>query len=527
MAEYADDKPGPADSFDRSDERRQSEEWLGLLDEHDVKNPLETHSDPSHIKGLLPRGTDARTIAWSEAVIIARSTRTIAITQLLEWSLYSINLFMLGHLGTKYLAAATLSNTTFNFLAMSIMIGFCGALDSLCTHSWSAKPKETSLHAQRMAFLLLCMAVVQCTFLSVAAEHIFRLLRQGEETSRLAARYLRVQCFGLIPLVGFETLRRYLQSMNVMKAPATVIACVVPFNIGLAALLVFGPASVNLGFLGGPVAFLISSTLLFALLATYTYLYVPRDGHAGFTTKAFTNLGQIIRLGLFSTAQLISEWYAWECLILMSALIGDTSYLAAMSVCLNTASLLYQSAMAVNISAAVRVGNLLGCNRPDLARLSARTSIALSACIGLISAVILAANKSWWGKVFDDDPVVVAIVAEALPVVAVFVTLDCLTGVTNGILRGAALPHLGAYLNMTCLLGGAVPLAALLCFKADLKVTGLCAGMAIALTLSSSGGIFIVSRIRWEERVNVVAKQESAALYQLLDVEDVTAMHVA
>ncbi|GAA98483.1 uncharacterized protein L969DRAFT_95280 [Mixia osmundae IAM 14324] len=477
-----------------------------MADEHTALLPPGKDNEAGHIKGLLPPNSAVEVISRSETWILLRATRTIAITQLLEWSLYSVSVFLLGHLGTKYLAASTISLVTFNVLGISLSVGFSGALDTLCPHSWASHPKETSLHAQRMLFMLLSLAIVQCLVMSLAAEKIFLFLRQGEEISYLAAKYLRVQGFAIFPMIVFEVLRKYLQSMNLMRAPAIVIACIAPINIVLSYLLVSGPVeALRIGYLGTPISYLITSSLSAGLLAAYAGMHA-REGHTGFTARALTNFGQMTKLGLASLAQTVSEWWTWEAIFLMSSQLG-ADYLASMSVCIATATLLYQLPMSLNIAASVRVGNLLGAERPDLAKVSAKTSMIISVLIGVFSAIVIFSLRNQWGRVFASDPEVIEIVANSLPLVSAFQVFDCLAGVTAGVLRGAGLPWIGAWLNVVCLLGIGVPLGGVLCFTAHLKINGLWLGASVALFLSATAGTIIVNRIRWEDHVNIVQRE--------------------
>ena len=92
--------------------------------------------------------------------------------------------------------------------------------------------------------------------------------------------------------------------------------------------------------------------------------------------------------------------------------------------------------MGLSIAASTRVGNSLGSNLPQVARNVAISAILLSFILALMHATLLFSVKDVWGKLYSNDPVVVGLVAEVLPLVALFQLIDGIGAVNSGILRG-------------------------------------------------------------------------------------------
>lgn len=117
--------------------------------------------------------------------------------------------------------------------------GFCLALDSLCTQSYSsAAPKTTSLHALRTLVILFGLLIPQAIILWFS-EEIMLLLKQDAEVAHLTAVYLRVRfrndrrrrraplmlalqiiILGLPAYAVFEVLRRWLQAQGASSTSA-------------------------------------------------------------------------------------------------------------------------------------------------------------------------------------------------------------------------------------------------------------------------------------------------------------------
>ena len=178
-------------------------------------------------------------------------------THILELSLNIVSVFSLGHLGVNELAAASLSSMTANVTGYSILAGFISALDSLLPGAYTSQPKAVGLYTQRMAVIVLYMLpfIIAVWLLS---EQLLLLLGQDPVVAALAGQYLRILSVGLPGYAGFEVFRRYLQAQGLMHAPTVVLIIVSPINAFLNWLLVWGPDSVRLGFIGAPIASVIS-----------------------------------------------------------------------------------------------------------------------------------------------------------------------------------------------------------------------------------------------------------------------------
>ncbi len=85
----------------------------------------------------------------------------------------------------------------------------------------------------------------------------------------------------------------------------------------------------------------------------------------------------VLYLGFAGMVSLAAEWWAWEIVGLVTSQLGVVA-LAAQSVLLVSSSVTYQLPFGASVATAVRVGNLLGANRPDEAKISSRVSLILS-----------------------------------------------------------------------------------------------------------------------------------------------------
>ncbi|KAG6853007.1 hypothetical protein C0991_007490 [Blastosporella zonata] len=199
-------------------------------------------------------------------------------------------------------------------------------------------------------------------------------------------------------------------------------------------LLVWGPGPTRVGFIGAPIASALSTCLISLVSVIHGVYLVPRTAWHPLSMKMFTNLGLLVRLGLSGIGkqasvsmvfcpdgwsvllgQLASEWWAWELVALAASFFGPTA-LAAQSILLSTAATVFQLGHSIANATAIRVGNLLGEKNAQRAEITAKTSFS-------------------WARLFNNDEVVVELVSNVLPLIALYQIVDGNSSVTGGILR--------------------------------------------------------------------------------------------
>jgi len=207
-----------------------------------------------------------------------------------------------------------------------------------------------------------------------------------------------------------------------------------------------------------------------------------------------------VRLGSAGVCQLAAEWWSWELVGLAASYIGPIA-LASQSVLIVSCSTSYQAPYALSVASSVRIGNTLGARSALRARIGSSISMLMSLGFGFCCMVIFITFRNRWAYIFNSDPRVVSLVAEILPLVAVFQIFDALCAVTGGILRSRGRLTLGAVLNFISYYIVGIPCGLLLTFKFHMELFGLWIGLAAALLFNSLITTWIVLRADWEDEV--------------------------
>ncbi|KAG6837457.1 hypothetical protein H0H93_009000 [Arthromyces matolae] len=428
---------------------------------------------------------------WEELRILTRYALPV-------FGLIMASVISIGHISTTALAAISLGSMTANVTAFSIIQGFASALDTMLPSAWtSSQPQLVGLWTQRMVvvmtFLLFPMYLIWFN-----AEAILLLLKQDPEVARLAAIYLRYVSIGL-PAYAFNCVsRRYFQSQGRFVVPTQIIMIVAPINAFMNYLLVWGPPSIRLGFIGAPIATAISFNLVSLMSIIYGVFYVPKTAWHPIGKRTFTSLGVLVHLGLAGVGQTASEWWAWELVALAASLLGPTA-LATQSVLLSSASTTFQAPYALSVATSVRIGNLLGEGNAKRAGIASNTSIIMTLALSAASRVVTA-NRPHATEV-------VKMVASILPIVALFQVFDGNAAVTAGVLRARGKQVTGALLNLSAYYIIGIPFGMWLTFGWGMKLDGLWIGLTVSLVYCAFFGTLLCLRTDWNREVWKVMKR--------------------
>lgn len=261
-------------------------------------------------------------------------------------------------------------------------IGLATSLDTLCAQAYGDGRKHlVGLHCQRAFYFLLC-AGVPVALLWLFSEPILAQIVDAE-TAHLSAKYLHIMIFSIPSYNVFESGKRLLQAQGLFKETSYIILLVAPINIFANWLLVW---KLDMGFIGAPIAVVISRNLLALLLVLYVKFVNGSQCWGGWDRRALTNWGAMIRLALPGMTMVLAEWLAFELVTLLSARFG-TDYLAAQSAIFTIVALLYQVPFAVSVASSTRIASLIGGGVVDSAKLASELVSVFCICPASCTAV--------------------------------------------------------------------------------------------------------------------------------------------
>ncbi|KAL0080250.1 mate-domain-containing protein [Phycomyces blakesleeanus] len=448
---------------------------------------------------LSPKTVDHEETTWRKEFtwLIVNSLPIIG-TYLLQNSFQMASIFTLGHLGPTELGAAALGSMFASVSAWSIAFGTTTALDTLCSQAWTGAHDKTLLgiHLQR-ALMILAIMFIPIGIIWWNATGILLSLNQEPDIAFRAGQFLRYLLIGAPAYITFEATKKYLQAQGIMRASTYVLMVASPINLGLNYMMVY---PLGLGFIGAPLATSLSYWIMLGLLLLYIRFVAGSEAWGGWSRESLEGWWSFLKLAIPGILMVCTEWWSFE-LCALAASYLSTVDLAAQSILLTTISATYTIPFGIAIAASNRVGNSLGEAKAKKARCATIVAMIYAVIFGSLNSAILMATRSWFGYLFTSEDEVVNRVASIIPMCALFQIADGLAGVCGGAIRGLGRQKIAAWINIFAYYIVALPIGLFLTFKAGWNLSGLWAGLSIALFIASIGeGIFLFS-VNWPAEV--------------------------
>jgi MATE family multidrug resistance protein len=323
-----------------------------------------------------------------------------------------------------------------------------------------------------------------------------RLLGQPPAIAELARQFnwLRlpvVACFLL-----FTALRQYLQGRGWLAPAAFAAYLTTAVNAVLDWALIFGHLGLPaLGLRGAAIAGSLSALLLVTSLWVMIRVLLGSSERRRWDAESFawSGLRQTLRLGLPIGVQMSLEAWAFTLAAFMAGWI-DVVAIGSHQIVLNMAALSFMVPLGISMGAATRVGNLIGEGDEPGMRRAVRSALGLGAGVMVFAAAAFAVFRHELPRLYSDDPGLVALSAQILPVAGAFQIADGTQAVAGGVLRGMGRPQVAAMVNLVGYYALALPLAYLLGFRAGLGLLGIWLALAAGLLLVAGALLYCIRR---------------------------------
>lgn len=418
--------------------------------------------------------------SWQrETVTIVRYSIPLVVTFVLQYSLTVASIFTLGHVGNVELGAASLASMSANITGFAIFQGLATSLDTLCAQAYgSGKKHLVGLQMQRMVIFLWVIAL-PIAVVWLFSDVILLKVVPEPEVAHLAGLYLKILILGLPGCATFESAKRYFQAQGLFYASLYVLVVCAPLNAFMNWFFVW---RLGWGFVGAPIAVVITQWLLPLGLFLYVRFVDGMQCWPGFTTRALRNWGPMIKLALPGVVMVEAECLAFEILTLASAYFG-TDALAAQSILATLCSITWQLPFPVSIAVSTRIANLIGATLVDAAWMTARVGGFVAVLLGVLNWCILYGLRENLPALFTSDRAVQELCVYVLPVCAAFQLFDAIAALCNGTLRGLGRQEIGGYVQLFFYYGMAMPISFGTAFGLGWGLRGLWLGVAIGLAL--------------------------------------------
>lgn len=422
-----------------------------------------------------------------------------------------ISMLFLGRLGGLALAGGSLAIGFANITGYSVLSGLAIGMEPICGQAFGAKKfKLLGLALQRTVILLL-FSSIPISILWFNMKKILLFCGQNEEIADEAHSYILCSLPDLIALSFLHPLRIYLRSQSI-NLPLTYCAGLailfhIPINYLLVSVFELGIYGVALGAVW--TNFNIVGSLVVYIIVSGVY----KKTWPGFSSDCLNEWKSLLGLAIPSCISVCLEWWWYEIMILLSGfMLNPQSTVASMGILIQTTALIYIFPSSLSFGVSTRVGNELGANRPNRAKLGAIIGLCFSFFFGL-SALVFAFNvRKIWAKMFTDDMEIIELTSLVLPIIGLCELGNCPQTTICGVLRGTARPKLGANINLGCFYIVGMPIAIWLSFYGGWDFNGLWVGLLAAQASCAVAMLIALARTNWEveaERAKELTRTDS------------------
>jgi len=425
----------------------------------------------------------------------------MALTQIISFSIYTIDTIMIGRVGTQALAAAAVGSVIY-FLLWMIGAGPASAVTPMVSQAIGstigrpdADARRDARRSVRMALWLVVLLTVPMFAALFATRDILIFFGQDPIVSAMAQSYVIALAPGLPFAIGTMVLRNFLAALNKTLLPLIIVSVTVAINAGLNTLLIFGLwGAPELGLVGAGIASSISYALCFGMLAlTVSFDRLARTFEVfrnifAFDRERFTDL---VRLAWPISVTTLFEGMLFNAAALVMGAIGVRE-LAAYQVGLNVASMAFMLPFGFAMAGATRIGLAEGAGNAG-ARLRAAQATMMIAVGGMaVIALIVTLFPTPIAHLYmrPDSPENIAtliLILGFLPIAAAFMVIDAVQVAANQLLRG--LKDVTAPMIITGVSFWVIgfPACYILAFHTPMGANGVWYGLMIGLAAASIG----------------------------------------
>lgn len=418
----------------------------------------------------------------------------MGLTQLVQFSIHTVDVLMIGQLGPDALAGASLGLV---ILYAVFLLGFgpAMAVSPMASHALGANPDDVDdvRRSVRMSLWTIGVVVIGLSSVFFFSEEIALALGQPAAPAALAEPYVLALAAGLPFMVGTMALRNFLAVIGHTRAPLLLIFLTTVLNACLNWLLIYGNwGAPRLGLVGAGIASSVSNLAGFALLLLYIQIQ-PESRRfrlfEGFLTPSWERLAEIVHLSWPISLTAAFEAMLFNAAVFLMGRIG-VDEMAAYQVAINVAALAFMMPLGLSMAGAVRVGLMEGARDRSAVRRAALISILT--CIGAIMVVavpVMIAPRSVAGLYLDAmDPTsarVLELVASFLPIAAAFALFDATQVAANQALRGLKDVRVPMFMTAFAYWGIGFPVSAGLGLGTSLGAVGVWWGLLLGLAAAA------------------------------------------
>lgn len=423
----------------------------------------------------------------------ARSTLKLAfpiiLGELAQVSLHLIDTAMIGALGYKQLAAASLVLNVVN-IPFVLGIGITISVAQMVSMAHGRYDRQLISHYLFNGFILCAVTAFIISGFLLAGTEVLRHLDQDPEVVDYAVPLMRVMGLSIIPMILFMTLKQFADGLQFTKTAMILSIVAIPLNVLLNWVMMYGHwGSPAFGLMGAAYATFIVRSLIFIALAIVvlrhktfrSYIIVGKNQWK----LRKSTMRQLLKIGIPSSLQIGMEAGAFAVSGIIIGTINATTQ-AAHQIALSCASFTFMVSMGLSQAGSIRVSNAYGQRNFKKISIAGKSTLMLALIYGSFCCLFFILLRNYLPPLFNKDTEVISLAATLLLLAAVFQISDSVQAISAGLLRGIKDVNVPTIFIAIAYWIVGIPVGSLLAFHYDMGGIGIWLGLIIGLTVSAS-----------------------------------------
>lgn len=412
----------------------------------------------------------------------------IILGEIAQISLGLIDMVMVGEIGYKSLAAASLVNSVVN-IPFILGIGITLSVSQLVSMANGKRDGALVSHYLYNGFLLSGLVAVVIALGLVFGRNILFNMGQDPEVAALAIPYMHLIGWSVIPMLLFMALKQFADGLEYTRTAMIVALLAIPLNTFLNWLFIFGHWGFpQLGLTGAGWGTLLTRIIVFLMIVLIIFRhklfrrYILIAKNQWFLQRKTWK--ELLHIGIPSSLQIGMESAAFAVSAILIGMISAREQ-AAHQIAISIVSLTFMVSVGLSQAGSIRVSNMVGRKDFNQLKVIGKSTINMSIVYGSFCLILVLFLRNSIPKIFTEDFIVVQLASGLLLLAAVFQVSDSTQAISSGLLRGikdVRWPTIYIFIAYWII---GLPIGCFFTFYLDWGAYGIWVGFIVGLTCSA------------------------------------------
>lgn len=445
-----------------------------------------------------------RFFSFSEFQKLTRIASPLILASLVTMSISITDVVMIGQLGTVELAAGAAASDFYSIF-FYLSAGVIAAISPLIAQARGKKQFSSIKPVTLFGLIAGLLMGIPASFMIYNAPTALAFIGVQENIVNSAIPYAHMMAIAIFPMLAMISMHYFLSAHGKTKIILYVTCVGLPVNILGNYLLLYGNWGFpRLGLAGAGISTAITGTFMFSAMLFYVisqaryrrYYFLKESG-----VRGIDHLKEVFRVGLPIGISHVGEMGVFLFATVIMGVFG-AEVLAAHTIALRMAGVVYAVPMGYSQAATVRIGYLVGQQNYHAIKNTLRTLFSVSAGFGLLLLLLILLLKNGVPYAVLEDSqindVVLYQTATFLVLLALMQPSSCIGTISAGALRGFKDTKLPMLFSLGSYWGFGFVGAMILAFWLDFGGPGIWIGLITATIVFATLNVRRIRKLHWQ-----------------------------